>query len=389
MDHWVTRKAAGIALLVMVAATMSFCQKDSSIFTDAEGYVPGAEVMVTEVSVPEGNQVLITGNGAMDAYPFIMEERVVAVDVKAAAMASGMQDRLNVGGSDLITDVEVRPLTAMSVPVVRVVVHVKRDVTYRLDNRMSSVALILEATGKDEGMGDDTLPYEEAKEELIRLETGAPPQPYGPGGPARVAASPQVKATSQYSPMLVQMPGPGGGGSATVVGDVLYRTIEDGLQILILTNGRVRDFVDFDLSRPPRIVVDFPGLGDATSQSVYNLSFAGVKSIKVGQHYDKTRVVINLKKLTAYDVSLTRSGVVVTVIDAKYVPGGFNFTEYRTGANESLRDVANKHYGNPEAWSRLLAANRDIFTKRELEDIRRSDGAVILGTNVIIRVPVR
>lgn len=378
--------AAGLTLWCALALGAACPKQGPGVETGARS---GGGTRVTGVSVPEANQVQINGSGLIDGTPFVISDPLrIVVDVKDVFAGQNLPS--NVAGAGVIKDVEVKSLPDLNPPVVRVVVSVSQDVTYELKNRGMSLLLVLEpkANGEPvEGTREDAnkLPYDETKKELERLLSGAPPPPMSPlpysGGSGMPA---------QESSLLAHLPPPNFDGSATVVGDVFYRTTDDGLQILIVTNGAPARFSDYEERNPARLVVDFQGLTKGTSQWTYPVNYRGVSQVRIGQHPGMTRVVIDFRgKLPAYSVKKTASGVAVTIIKGAYMPGGVESQSYTTTSQESLRSVAQRVYNNPDAWTTILSANRDAFTRREIDEIRNSNGNSLVGSGLTLRVPTR
>lgn len=358
----------------------------------------GLSAQVTGVSVSGDSQVTISGNSKLKAFAFIMDDPVrVAVDVKGATLSSDVEKEM--AGAGMISRVEINQLD-LNPPVVRVICYVPDDVDYQLESEGKALILTVmrpQAGGKDpEQVAEEgTMPYDETKDELEALLAGRPTPtmsassaPMPSGGPVQYSGA--GESSSQYPPILPDMPPPNANGSANMVGDIYYRTGDEGIQIMIMTNGPVADFLDFDIVNPPKLVLDLWGCRDQTPKNVFPLKWGGVDQIRVGVHYDKTRVVIDFSgALKAYDIKRTNSGLVVTIGKAPYVQGAGNFKTRTTGTGQSLRSIAQAEYGNPDNWPRLVSANRDRFTNEELKQFISAEGALVLGENLDIRVPVR
>lgn len=403
-----TRIAIGLPLIfvgiMLIGAT---CDEQVNL---QGGFLDLAPARVTGVSVPQANQVLITASGRIKGKPFTLPDpERVAVDI---SNVSAKDLPSEVSGMGVITRVEIKYLPDLNPPVVRVIAHVSQQVTYNLDHQGKSLALILtpkdissdpawvDAETKSTTTGPGTegeLPYEDTKRELERLLSGAPPDPIATTGPVYIApvdsspGGPVGPTKAAGAPLLPSMPA-SNAGAATMVGDILYRTMvpDEGMQIMILTNGLVNNYSDFDTKSPARIVVDLYGLSSNTPKNTYPIRWLGIRNVRVKTDSAKTRVTINFSgRLKAYDVKRTGSGVVVSIYKTKPAAGAYTYQSYTTGSGDNLRTISERFYGNQEGWPRLLAANEDLFTAGEIKQIRKDKGASTLGENLTIKVPAR
>jgi type IV pilus assembly protein PilQ len=67
----------------------------------------------------------------------------------------------------------------------------------------------------------------------------------------------------------------------------------------------------FTVANPPRIAFDFPGMANDLGQSVQNVERGDLRSVNIVQVDDRTRVVLNMAKLLAYDTRV--SGNTLTI----------------------------------------------------------------------------
>ena len=89
-------------------------------------------------------------------------------------------------------------------------------------------------------------------------------------------------------------------GAASKSGDVLKPLGgKDAVQLGLLTDGQVGGHVSFWLEKPRRLVVDILGRKNGFAKSTYEIDNPLVTHLRVGQHKDKVRYVID----TAEDVS--------------------------------------------------------------------------------------
>ncbi len=397
-----------IAIMALSLAGAN-CGKQEGGVTASPGFA--ASVSISEVSVPSADKVDIRGNAMMDAEVVLLSENppVLAVEIEDATLAE--EAATTVSGKGAISSVTAKQIGGMDVPVVRVTVSLNRDMTYRLVDKPNGVTLNIEP--KEQGAGGaEPLPYDEARSEVERQISGRPAAAIERSGRAPSAYSSMPSGTRPKAPFLAELPPSASDGAATVIGDVYFRSMKgNDVQVMIYTNGPVKNYVDFNLMSPPRIVVDLYGVDDEASKENYYFKWGRIKKVRVGQHMEKTRVVIDLKgKLPAYQVESTYTGIVVTLFDYDFyreVKGSKgeclpdypcdrsyettlpNFSDYETGKGESFRSIAEKEYGNPQKWLTIFTANREAFTRKEREAIKESNGALELGDGLDIKIPIR
>ena len=318
---WAALLRGGLPLLALgLLTTGATCDKSKgeNPFTG-----PGAtlgRVTIKDVTVPGPNQVKITAEGPLDkAYPFSLTDPLrIGVDVKNAELASGAA--APIAGAGIIDRVEIVPSAKPAH--VKVVAYVRQNATYKMDRKGNEIILTVEPQAGSpnptaSAAGARTIPYNETKTELERQLKGAPPSPYSDlsssGGPSSASAE-SYSSSPTTGPFLVNpMPASNPDGSANVVGDIFYRTIRGGIQIMIYTNGTVKDLTEHADSSPARIVLELKGVR-STAKHSYPLAYAGVSRIRVDAGGGGTTVNIDLSRgLQPYEVHRTSSGIVVTV----------------------------------------------------------------------------
>lgn len=99
----------------------------------------------------------------------------------------------------------------------------------------------------------------------------------------------------------------------------------------------------FAVANPARIVFDFAGTGNALGRSVQQVNEADLRSVNVVQVGDRTRVVLNLKKMTTYQAQAEGSDYLITLAPAPTgEPAGAvqHFVgEAKTAETRSIRDL--------------------------------------------------
>jgi type IV pilus assembly protein PilQ len=82
---------------------------------------------------------------------------------------------------------------------------------------------------------------------------------------------------------------------ASVLRGVAVKNEGEGLVLDLQADGQIEDARSFVLEAPPRLVVDLPGMKSAVSESRVPVEHAWVSGVRVGQHDDKVRVVVDGK----------------------------------------------------------------------------------------------
>ena len=79
--------------------------------------------------------------------------------------------------------------------------------------------------------------------------------------------------------------------SVSSLRDVVVSTQLNGVKVELKTDGIIPDFNSFRLNNPPRLVLDFPGMSNASPRKNIAVDSPLLKDVRIGQHTDKMRVV--------------------------------------------------------------------------------------------------
>ena len=72
----------------------------------------------------------------------------------------------------------------------------------------------------------------------------------------------------------------------------------------------------FTVANPPRIAFDFPGMGNDIAQSTHSIERGDLRSINLVQVGDRTRVVLNMSRLLAYDTRVNGNTLIIALTQA-------------------------------------------------------------------------
>lgn len=100
----------------------------------------------------------------------------------------------------------------------------------------------------------------------------------------------------------------------------------------------------FTINTPPRIALDFPNTANGLGKSVQDFSEGDLRSANIVQAGNRTRLVINLNQMLAYDTKIDGNALLITLqgkaADRTAIASTARFAEAKQGAQEHiLRDV--------------------------------------------------
>jgi type IV pilus assembly protein PilQ len=111
----------------------------------------------------------------------------------------------------------------------------------------------------------------------------------------------------------------------------------------------------FTLSNPPRIAIDLPGTSNGLGRNTQEVNQGDLRTIRLGQSGGRTRVVLNLAKMVAYDARIEGKDVIVTLQSAEPTAAAqpsepVHFAEAAAGGPaHAIRDVDFRRGRNGEA----------------------------------------
>lgn len=172
----------------------------------------------------------------------------------------------------------------------------------------------------------------------------------------------------------------------------------DRLEFVLRLDGPAATPRDFQTENPDRIVLDFPGIGNALDKRALAVQRAGVRSVQAIEAGGRTRVVFNLDRRQPYSVRADGNRVLLTfqpyqgarsaapTTRANYTPpstaGGSRYTPSATPRESTLattQELGNVDFRRGDSGEgRLLVT---LGNPKSLVDIRRE------GRKVIVRLP--
>ncbi|MHB0926723.1 MAG: type IV pilus secretin PilQ [Gallionellaceae bacterium] len=100
----------------------------------------------------------------------------------------------------------------------------------------------------------------------------------------------------------------------------------------------------FTINTPPRIALDFPNTANGLGKSVQDFSEGDLRSANIVQAGNRTRLVINLNQMLAYDTKIDGNALLITLqgkaADRAAIASTARFAEAKQGAQKhTLRDI--------------------------------------------------
>jgi type IV pilus assembly protein PilQ len=115
----------------------------------------------------------------------------------------------------------------------------------------------------------------------------------------------------------------------------------------------------YTLENPARIVLDFPGVESALEAKKHPLSFENADSAVVLTADGKTRVIVNLKKMTAFDSAISGNTFNLTIGESglaydRSEPASEYIASAPAGGSSSSRAISNVDFSRGEAGEGLV-----------------------------------
>ena len=246
-----------------------------------------AATRLSDVRVESGSdatQVTLEGVAAasFETYRESDPDRVVVelADVEPTGLAPSMAVY-----DGVVDEVSVEGVQEGDAAKTRVAISLGTDVEYRAEPVEDGLQVTLRPVA-----GATTAP--EAPEDPWSnpvLTGAATPAPEGEAGKALAASVAQPAAENAE---IVAGDGPEAPRATQLVG-VSARSEAAGLQVELRANGRIDSARNFLLEDPLRLVLDLPGLTSQVRRPVVAMDGGMVKRLRIGQHPEKVRIVLD------------------------------------------------------------------------------------------------
>lgn len=124
----------------------------------------------------------------------------------------------------------------------------------------------------------------------------------------------------------------------------------------------------YEISKPARLILDFPGVGSSLTQKKYALGFENARDAVIVSDDNRTRLIVNLSETAPYKTEIADNSLVLRVgsgaIDSQ-TAGSFSSGSYSSGSETALDKKA-------QSYSDILAAELAVT---EVDFRRSSDGS--------------
>ncbi|HCI13569.1 MAG: secretin [Gallionellales bacterium GWA2_60_142] len=135
---------------------------------------------------------------------------------------------------------------------------------------------------------------------------------------------------------------------------------------------------DFTINTPPRIALDFPNTANGLGRSVQNFTEGDLRSANIVQAGARTRLVINLNQMLAYDTKIDGNNLLITLqgkeVATAAPSAASRFAEVKQGSQKhSLRDIDFRRGKNGEGRIQVDLSDSGVGI-----DIRQQGTALIV-----------
>jgi type IV pilus assembly protein PilQ len=261
---------------------------------------------LSDVRVERDGGSLVIGLTAPAGTPFTATKAEgparVIVDLQGVE-PKGVTSPVHVADG-LVDDVRVAPLkTRNGAPATRIEVTLAADADYDVVPAGDHLEIRLHAAGHA-AAGD---PWKQAATPAVSAGPAeAPAADAAPAAAAQPAPEPAAEATPAPAPQepaaaeATPAPAPQEPAAAEASAKAAHTLLSvepqasaEGAAIHLHADGRLAHFESFTLAKPARLVIDLPGVQDKLAKGQVAVDGGFVQRIRVAQHQDKVRVVID------------------------------------------------------------------------------------------------
>jgi len=216
----------------------------------------------------------------------------------------------------------------------------------------------------------DTKVYQSGGKLMIELA-----KPVEEAKAAPEAASPAPP--QQEQPKQEQVPQPEQKNTATVVSAVQSSANKEGVRVVILGNGTMSPNVF--MLKDNRLVVDIPGAKNMVRPSVVPVRKGGLARVRVAQHSDKVRVVLDLTKPLEYTVTPEGNTLIIAMAPTTVAKLEEKRPQERTAAQEpeKVSTMEKEVPATQEAASVVSPAGKKEEVEAGKKELRLSDTTLL------------
>lgn len=246
---------------------------------------PVTSYILRDVQVLDGGDsvdVLLVGSDEMVYSVFrTIDPLELVVDLPNAVSESGSAT-LNLN-NQLVGKIEIITLPIESRPMIRLKISLNRETPYGVIQAHNHLRVHLEKTLLPSASDQMQVePIVESKGKILRSGTRIGQES---------GASPSAAKESMFSLSVVEKKPLG---SASRILDLHSVTMSQELRFYIVADGRLADFTAFDLTDPPRVVVDIMGIQSIETPDTWRLDGPLVNKVRIGLEKNKVRIIFIL-----------------------------------------------------------------------------------------------
>jgi type IV pilus assembly protein PilQ len=303
--------AAALAFAAALAGGTAGCAGSGSTATEASESASVAEVQIdhdggdTLVTLVGPSHAVFTAFGQPNPDRVIVdlvsrtEQAIEPVSVNDGLVASVTVSPYATGSSDEMTRVEV----FLEAPAEHEVRAIDGGLQIRISSELADAALGSDSEANDDAQADSFDPWEssgEAAETAALEDSAAWGATTGDGDPWAAANETADSATDDASDTAAATTQDvTAAAAATRFDGVAVEPLGEGLLVTLRANGLISSVSTFTLDDPARLVVDLLDIENNSDLAPIDLQSELVSRIRVGEHADKIRVVVDGGSSTA------------------------------------------------------------------------------------------
>ncbi|MBI1911887.1 MAG: type IV pilus secretin PilQ [Deltaproteobacteria bacterium] len=254
--------------------------------------------------VGEGDRVLIGTTGSIKYTVFkLSDPSRLIVDMPGVNLEK-VTSPVSVGNEFL------NEITAVSYgenkDIGRVIISLKDGIDHEVKSGENSILVSLKKSG--------AVASEEKAESVVKTASASEPVQEQASEPQAAKEEPAV-VEAPKAPVKAQAKESSPLAPAKKIVRVDNSVEGDNTIVKIVTDGAAENINSFDLENPARIVIDVPGVDNFIGKDVVKVSDKYIKTVRVGSHTDKARLVLDgsVKKLPPHSVKIVGDSIIVTL----------------------------------------------------------------------------
>jgi hypothetical protein len=250
-----------------------------------EESTPVASYVLSDIQVVDKSDsldVLLVGSDDMVYSIFRNIDPLELVVDLPDAVAETEPTTLNLD-NQLVDKIEIFTFTTESRSMIRLKIGLNRETPYRVTQAYNQLRIHLEKTSLPSASGKTQVePADESRAEILRSGTRIGHE----YGASSLTAKESMSSLSAVKKEPIS--------SASKILELDSVTMSQELRFYIVADGRLADFTAFDLTDPPRVVVDIMGIQSIETPDTWRLDGPLVSNVRIGLKENKVRIIFGL-----------------------------------------------------------------------------------------------